>query len=380
MLLPILFTAIVAPKPLLMAHYMPWHQAPPVSQEWGWHWTMNHFVPTKTLNGRREIASHYYPLIGPYDNTDLKVLEYHVQLMKLAGIDGAILDWYGIDDVYDYAFVHRATQMFIQVLKRANMKFAICYEDQTLPPLIKFGKTPQEDSAVYGRKVMQWMDQNWFKARHYLRIDNKPVLMVFGPQFFKPEQWGAITKGIDVEVYGVMGDHGFANGGFAWPAPKESPEKSQAEMDDFYARAKGKRFIAGAYPRFNDIYKEAGLSYSHPKIPDDKGATFKHTLAQAIESGSPVVQIATWNDWGEGTVIEPSCEFGMRDLEMIQRTRADLLKEKPRFGKGDLQLPLRLLRLRKARGSKKELDRLSALLISGRTKDVDQALRKIEPK
>jgi len=26
-----------------------------------------------------------------------------------------------------------------------------------------------------------------------------------------------------------------------------------------------------------------------------------------------MVQIATWNDWGEGTGIEPTAEFGYRD-------------------------------------------------------------------
>jgi hypothetical protein len=30
-----------------------------------------------------------------------------------------------------------------------------------------------------------------------------------------------------------------------------------------------------------------------------------------------IIQIATWNDWGEGTVVEPSREFGYRDLELV---------------------------------------------------------------
>jgi hypothetical protein len=33
--------------------------------------------------------------IGPYDSTDPNVLEYHMLLMKLSGIDGIIVDWYG---------------------------------------------------------------------------------------------------------------------------------------------------------------------------------------------------------------------------------------------------------------------------------------------
>jgi hypothetical protein len=50
-----------------------------------------------------------------------------------------------------------------------------------------------------------------------------------------------------------------------------------------------------------------------------------------------MIQIATWNDYGEGTVIEPSWKNGYKHLEELQR----------RFGSEyspvDLRLPERLL-------------------------------------
>jgi len=48
---------------------------------------MGHFNPDVITNRKHQIASWYYPLIGPYDSLDPAVLEYHVLLMKLAGID-----------------------------------------------------------------------------------------------------------------------------------------------------------------------------------------------------------------------------------------------------------------------------------------------------
>jgi hypothetical protein len=370
MLAPLALAAI-APMPLILAHYMPWHQAPPFSKEYGWHWTMNHFDPAKG-----ELASRLHPLIGPYDNTDPDVLEYHTLLMKIAGIDGAILDWYGIDDVYDYAFVHKASQMFVDKLSRSKMKFGICYEDQTLPNLIKFGVTSDERSTAYGHKVLAWADKNWFKRPNYIKMKDRPALLVFGPQFFKPEQWTEMREGMDIDVYGVMGPYDFDNAGFAWPAPRETYSKSIEETDSFYDRAKGKLFIAGAYPRFMDVYKTAGLNYGHPEIDDRGGETFRSTLRQAIESGSPIIQIATWNDWGEGTVIEPSKEYGYRDLEQIQQMRRDLLHEKPIFSKADLRLPLRLFLLRKKKA--KGLEAISPLIQAGRSREAAKKLSAIE--
>src|SRR5262249_19702794 len=94
----------------LMAHYMPWFQARPFSKQCGWHWTMNHYHPDHVTSGRREAASHDYPLIGLYDSDDPDALECHVLLMKLAGIDGVIIDWYGNEDYLDYGAIHRNAQ------------------------------------------------------------------------------------------------------------------------------------------------------------------------------------------------------------------------------------------------------------------------------
>ena len=107
-----------AATPQIMVHYMPWYASKPISGEWGWHWTMNHFDPdTIADDGRRAIASHYYPLIGPYDSNDPHALECHVLLMKFADIDGAIIDWYGIKDHRDYAAIHRNTNHLISYIK-----------------------------------------------------------------------------------------------------------------------------------------------------------------------------------------------------------------------------------------------------------------------
>ena len=85
-------------RPRILAHYMPWYEARPVRPRFGWHWTMNTFDPEGPKSDRPTLASHYRPLIGPYDSGDPDVLEYHALLMKLAGIDGVIIDWYGTVD------------------------------------------------------------------------------------------------------------------------------------------------------------------------------------------------------------------------------------------------------------------------------------------
>ena len=94
--------------------------------------------------------------------------------------------------------------------------------------------------------------------------------------------------------------------------------------------------VGCAFPGFHDIYKEAGTQPSHGYLDPRNGETFRHTLERAVASGSPIVQVATWNGFGEGTCIEPTREHGYRYLEAIQDALRRLADEPFRFRPDDL--------------------------------------------
>jgi len=48
-----------------------------------------------------------------------------------------------------------------------------------------------------------------------------------------------------------------------------------------------------------------------------------------MTNNSAFVQVVTWNDFGEGTVVEPTREHGYRDLGIVQDLRRQYLD--PRF-------------------------------------------------
>lgn len=356
----------------LMAHYMPWFEASPTQNRWGWHWTMNHYRPEHVANGRREVASHYYPLIGLYDSNDSDLLECHVLLMKLAGIDGALIDWYGNDKLYDYAANHRNTLHLIQALQRAGLRFAICYEDQTVPKLIENHILPAEDAVSHGQKLLEWMQTNWFTSPVYLTLEARPLLLVFGGGYYQETQWKQIFAPLhpQPELMTELGRRAPASGAFGWPVPNDGTVKSFDVLDSFYTHAKDwPQFIPAAYPRFHDIYQEAGVQKSWGSIEDRDGKTFQQTLERALKSDASIIQLATWNDWGEGTMIEPSVEFGYRDLEATQRLRRQTIDAAFPYKEQDLRLPVQLYLLQKQyiddATIHAKLTRVSQLLFAG---------------
>jgi hypothetical protein len=337
-----------AGEPMVLAHYMPWYASKPVSGSWGWHWTMGHFDPDQG-----ELATHDAPLIGPYDSGDPDALECHVLLMKLAGIDGVIVDWYGPDDFRDYAQLHRNTLKLIPFIRRAGLRFAICYEDQTVKHMVNEKFIPEAESLDRGKRVMAWMDEHWFRDDAHARIDDRPVLLVFGPQHFAADDWEAMLPPLSPRpIFFALPDRWAsfgADGAFDWPL-----QKTEAPRD--------RPFIAAAWPGFHDIYAEAGVGHSYGFIDARGGKTFEETLARALASGSPLVQLVTWNDFGEGTVIEPTRALGYRHLETAQR------RLNPSASPDDLRLPVELYALRKK--NVPGLDGLAEALFAG---DVERA-------
>lgn len=363
---------------VLMAHYMPWFAAKPTGKEWGWHWTMGHFAPDKTTNGRQEAASQFRPLIGLYDSGDPDALECHVLLMKLAGIDGVMVDWYGTDDFNDYAVIQRNTQSLITWIKRAGLKFAICFEDQTVPKLIAAGKITDAEAVAHGQATLQWMQTHWFSDPAYLKQNGRPVFLVFGAGYYQGEQWTKIFAPLPTppQFYTESEPRPPAVGAFDWPKPEDANAQNL-----FYAHAQNwPDFIPVAFPRFQDFYAEAGVQKSYGRIDDRNGKTYTDTLERALQSRAPIVQLVTWNDWGEGTQIEPSVEFGYRDLEATQRLRRRYLTPKLPHTAADLRLPVTLYKLRKTftgqPAVQSKLDAVSRLLLAGRPSQARALLAK----
>jgi hypothetical protein len=360
-------------RPLILAHYMPWYTAQPVSERWGWHWTMDHFDPEQQVDGRREIASKFYPLIGPYDSGDVHVLEYHLLTMKLAGIDGVIVDWYGLTDYRDYAILHRNTTRLLQQCERLGMKFVICYEDQTIPALVESQRIKESDRVAHAVSEINWLHKYWFQSPSYVRFDGEPVMLSFGHAGLTDAEWSRALRDIDSPIlyYSQGYRRDGAVGGFGWPVPQQGMEHN----DRFLAGAgQWPDSIPVAFPRFVDIYGEAGVGDGYPPLPDQGGTTFRQTVTKAVNAKTRMIQIATWNDWGEGTQIEPSREFGYRDLTWVQRTRRQLdsdFSNRPE----DLQLPRQLLNHRRAAEHPTEkLDAVRDAILAGDLAQVQDRL------
>jgi hypothetical protein len=303
-------------------HYMPWFDGPqnPVpggNYSWGWHWTMNNKNPNIVDGtGKRQIASHSYPLIGPYASNDPHLVEYHLLLMKLSGIDGVLIDWYGSEGSNsDVGGLLNNSNALINRTGAVGINFGLVMEDRFW------------GSIQNGRNSMTYAKNNYFNKSNFIRVGagNDPLVGIFGPITYQtPANWTDILSyaGEDIEflpLWYESGDGGSnADGEYAWVY-----SDYLTGLQNFYQnRAPGLKTAMGvAYPGFHDYYVEGGAGQSYFFIPENNGATLNETLAKydQFKSNLDFLQLATFNDFGEGTIFEPTLENGYKYLVRMQQ-------------------------------------------------------------
>jgi hypothetical protein len=375
-------------KTLLM-HYMPWYETPAVRGQWGAHWTghnKQHDPEVVKEDGLPDIWSKFHPLIGLYDSTDPDVLECQLLQMKLAGVNGVIVDWYGTYPTADYPAIHEATKAMFDACGRFGMKFAACYEDRTLELLVNWGKIAPGEIPAQLAENLQWAADEWFSAPQYFQFEGRPLLLNFGPIYVRDgDVWRGAINACDPRPAFFALHHLWqgvgADGGFSWVhtepfdgEPDEEVIVQRLTDTHNYRSADPLKSIPSVYPGFEDVYETSLLNLGRRE-----GRTMRETLKAAIEGPWPVAQLVTWNDYGEGTVIEPTHEDGYAALEAIQDARRTELGNAFTFTAGDLRLPARLLALRRAgNAAKQELDRIASLLRAGQCRAAEDLLNGLE--
>ena len=306
----------------IFVHYMPWFQSKDFSGEWGMHWKMDRCNPDNIdADGRREIASHFYPLAEPYDSSDPVVLDYHALLMKYSGIEGVLVDWYGSRNGAE------STEALFDAMTRAGLELAIVYEDRNNLD----GASSESQKIKWGQDDMVYLYNNFFKKANYTKIDGHPLLMCFGPieistENFKraPTMWSEIFSPLTVRkitpcflaLYGASKNandsrNTNAMGEFTWVNANNA-----SFLDDL--KSKFSYFMGSAYPGFKDFYKEGGWGDNITPVDYRDGQEFRDQLAVADAKKVPMLQLVTWNDFGEGTQIEPTVEDRFKYLGMVQ--------------------------------------------------------------
>lgn len=280
-------------------------------------------------NNRRNIASSFYPLIGVYDSTDPVVISFHIELAKAIGIDVFQVDYYADLD----PFMRLCFENVLRKAEKLDFHVSVLYEPKIhLQNWIPHSGRQEQLNAIIDdiEKILTRYED----SPAFLHHNGKPVISIFGMKWegMTIAEWNYIFSEIKKKGHSpiFIGDNAWQstgynnfNGLFHWELYKD--EIANGNNTDIYnfcslinslsiewADSFGdSRLAVGIIsPGFNDS-KVWGWGLDYQRIISLTGPVFyKQSIAAFLNNKEKLdwLLIATFNDWNEGSMIEPNAD------------------------------------------------------------------------
>lgn len=331
----------------VMAHYMPWFQRETTDSDetiwkhWQWFGKGKKHDPDSVIDGRHDIASVFYPKIGPYDCHDVDVIEYHILTAKLAGIEAFMCNWYGPG-----SFTDQSVSKMLPIAEKYGFKIGICMEEKAFFPPYSSAEDREGLVKEMARQVSYILETHG-KSDAFLKHDGLPLLFVFnghgegalGSNNLAATEIDLAKSLVDTEILLVRNDidakqFPASDGGYIWCAEKDVRDRQYEAVTSEKQQGKIQYAAAVASPGFDDSGVQ-GWGNLIRKLDRRGTDEFQDNWNEAIASSFDAIQIATWNDFEEGTTIEPTVEYGFtfvdqseRQIEKVTGRRADVSDNK----------------------------------------------------
>ncbi len=275
-------------------------------------------------------ASTHYPIIGAYDSHDPKLIDQHCLWAKSAGIDTLIVSWWGHNHYTD-----RAMGRILDGCRRHGLTACIYYETVPRPQtaesaandivkvLDKYGQHPAHLKVngkpvvfIYGRTLQELGLTDWLKAVKLVNEKYKEGFTAIGDQF----SYGAARVFDGVHTYNTAG-----------PLQGQKPDTARKWAAETYkswvqlADEAGKISTITVIPGYDDTkIRTPGLAVQRYKT-----RLYRAQWEEAIKADPHWILITSFNEWHEGSEIEPSLEYKHEYLELTGRY-AERFKAKKR--------------------------------------------------
>jgi glycoprotein endo-alpha-1,2-mannosidase len=278
LVLPAAAAPAAAPKPVVAAFYYPWYGTPAFDGGYR-HWNQNGHTPPD------DIASSYYPAGGIYSSSNPAVLKRQLDEIAGAGITEIVVSWWGKGS----------------------------FEDQRLPAV---QAAAAKDGIVVAAHIEPYPGRTVASVVAdigYLRSLGITSFYIYRPFDLPAGDW---APGLD-SLHGVQV---FAQTALVGLAATGHFDGVYTYDILTYGGNIFARLCAQAHAKELECAPSVGPGYDaqrgsgdpHTK-PRRNGATYDSMWKAAIAAKPDFVTITSFNEWHEGTQIEPAAPAGRHD-------------------------------------------------------------------
>jgi len=298
------------PARKVMAFYYPWygHRADKDGSGRDSHWD-GIDEPAKRI-----ASAAHYPVLGPFDSHDPKVIAQHCEWAKKANIDVLISSWWGQGDLTDVVLPRLPADC-----AKAGLELTIYYE-----------RVPQPQTAESAARDIVALLKRYGKDPAWLKVDGRPVVFIYSRAIEEIglAGWAEAIERINRDYPGgavLIGDrlsqsaasvfagiHTYNTAGHLSGLPLTQADEwiakafpQAVEM----ARNHGRISTVTVIPGYDDTkIRKPGLAV------DRLDGRLYRAQWDRVPDDCDWVLITSFNEWHEGSEIEPSVEFGEKYL------------------------------------------------------------------
>lgn len=261
-----------------------------------------------------------------YNSADSNAIDSQLNEASQAGITGFISSWWGQGDQTDSNLQHLLDRS-AALQQRIGYRFtSTIYFESDSPHL-------QGEAAMVSG--LRYVIANYTASPYFLYWHGKPVIFIWDPLGHGRtlSLWASVlhqvdpyhhilwsAEGLSMSLLSVFdGIHLFSAG--YWGLLNGNMAAVDREFSDKVANYNAtygthKIWAAGVMPGYDDT-RVPGRTGAF-RVPRYNGATYRTSWSAAIASNPAWITITSFNEWFEGSMIEPATDYGTTYLDITQ--------------------------------------------------------------
>jgi hypothetical protein len=270
--------------------------------------------------------------LEPYDSDDVATMARHLEMARTIGLNGFSVHWFAPGDRTDRNF-----SMLLNQALGTDFTATVVFSHHFWPGLI----------APTQRKIgdaLSYIINQYGYHPNFLRLEGKPV--IFFTDVYRtgeasslpsPEFWASLRDWVDPQretiwiaegldpayldsfdgLYVFKISHATARHDY-----ERSPRWGQWVRDWAEKSGQAKLWIATISPGWDDLRSpcraDVRVRNTPHRLERANGATYAATFQAALASDPDWLIVGSFNEWVEGTYIEPSQQYGDQYLNLTR--------------------------------------------------------------
>ncbi len=271
------------------------------------HWSDTTWNNAGQFLGGNDIGANFYPKLGCYSSNDKSIIAEHFNLIKQAGVGVCVISWWGKN-----SFEDKSIPDYLDIAEQQGIKIAFHIE-------------PFYETVEEFKEQLMYIHTQYGDHSAIFKSNGKPFYYLYDSYKIDSSEWSKLLNPEGtLSIRNTQFDATFIG---LWVNENDGVFFTNGDFDGFYTYFASDGFVYGStatnwqhlseFAIQNDLIfiPSVGPGYIDTRIRPwngantknrEKGLYYEKMFKSATELNPDYISITSFNEWHEGTQIEPA--------------------------------------------------------------------------